>query len=77
MIKEGVIHNKPEFLLFDLGGVLVEFTGIHDMMPMLRVPLSEIDLLQRWTSCPTLRAFERRIDTWLRYPMENRMTKRN
>ncbi len=58
MIKAGVIKKYPNLLLFDFGGVLVEFTGIRDMVPLLRVPLSEIDILQRWASCPTLHAFE-------------------
>jgi putative hydrolase of the HAD superfamily len=48
----------PEVLLFDLGNVLVEFSGIRDLKPLLRVPRSESEILQRWIACQTTKAFE-------------------
>lgn len=50
--------RRPKLLLFDLGGVLVDFTGVDDLGPLLRVPLSASDIRRRWIACPTTRAFE-------------------
>jgi putative hydrolase of the HAD superfamily len=44
--------------LFDLGGVLLEFTGPSELGRMLREPLSEAEIRARWLVCPHLRAFE-------------------
>lgn len=52
------MQRHPELLLFDLGGVLVEFSGFRDLRPLLRVPLSESEIRQQWIACPTIRAFE-------------------
>lgn len=52
------MQRHPELLLFDLGGVLVEFSGFRDLRPLLRVPLSEAEIRQQWIVCPTIRAFE-------------------
>lgn len=50
--------RHPELLLFDLGGVLVEFSGFRNLSPLLRVPLSESEIRQQWIGCPVVRAFE-------------------
>ena len=39
-------------LLFDLGGVLVEFSGVRDLAVLLRGRLSESEILDRWGRCP-------------------------
>lgn len=44
--------------MFDLGGVLLEFTGPSELGRMLREPLSEPEIRARWLVCPHLRAFE-------------------
>ena len=49
---------NSKLLLFDLGGVLVEFSGFRDLRPLLRVPLSECEIRQQWIACPIVRAFE-------------------
>lgn len=40
-----------EVLLFDLGGVLVEFSGVQDVAPLLRERLSESEIRERWHRC--------------------------
>jgi putative hydrolase of the HAD superfamily len=50
--------QNPELLLFDLGGVLVEFSGFRDLCAFLREPLSESEIKQKWLACPTMREFE-------------------
>jgi HAD superfamily hydrolase (TIGR01509 family) len=49
----------PEVLLFDLGGVLMEFTGLRDIGPLLRERLTSVEIEQRWEACPHLLALER------------------
>ena len=49
---------RIELLLFDLGGVLVDFTGAKEIGRLLREPLSESEIRARWGSCPHLREFE-------------------
>lgn len=46
-----------DVLLFDLGGVLVEFSGVQDVAPLLREKLSEAEILDRWRHCPHTRQF--------------------
>lgn len=53
-----VIHKNPELLLFDLGGVLIDFSGIRDLSRLLRVPITEEAIHRKWSTCPTLRSFE-------------------
>lgn len=50
--------RAPELLLFDLGGVLVDFTGYHDVRAFLAEPLSAEEAHARWASCPIIREFE-------------------
>ena len=52
------MRPNKELLLFDLGGVLVEFSGFRDLRPLLRVPQSESDIRRQWIACPIVRAFE-------------------
>jgi len=46
-----------DVLLFDLGGVLVEFSGVRDVAPFLRERLSESEILERWRHCPHTHQF--------------------
>jgi HAD superfamily hydrolase (TIGR01509 family) len=43
---------RPSVLLFDLGGVLVDFSGVEDLRPLLPVPLDDDALLARLAACP-------------------------
>ena len=49
----------PELLLFDLGGVLVEFAGPTELGKHLRWPSTPGGILDRWIQCPHTCAFER------------------
>jgi len=46
-------------LLFDLGGVLVDFAGFAELPKLLREPLSFAEVKRRWISCPAVVEFER------------------
>jgi putative hydrolase of the HAD superfamily len=48
----------PDVLLFDLGGVLVEFSGVEGLRELLRAPSDEAAVRQRLVACPLLRQFE-------------------
>jgi putative hydrolase of the HAD superfamily len=50
---------KPELLLFDFGGVLVEFAGPKELGHHLRWPSTPETILKRWTECPHVDEFER------------------
>ena len=41
-----------DVLLFDLGGVLVEFSGVRDLSALLHGRLSESEIVERWSRCP-------------------------
>lgn len=45
-------------LIFDVGGVLVELTGVQQMLDWCGRPLTEAELWARWLSSPGVRAFE-------------------
>jgi glucose-1-phosphatase len=47
-----------DVLLFDLGGVLVELTGVPVMLEWTRGRFTEDQLWQTWLSSPAVRAFE-------------------
>jgi glucose-1-phosphatase len=49
--------TQVEVLLFDLGGVLVEFSGVRDIAPLLRAAASESEILERWSVCPHTKEF--------------------
>ena len=46
------------FLLFDLGGVLIENAGFERLSGLLDVPLSKAEAQRRWLASPAVRAFE-------------------
>ncbi len=48
----GRMAPPPTVLLFDLGGVLVDYSGLEDLRPLLPDPLEDAALLSRWTACP-------------------------
>ena len=52
------MQPQPELLLFDLGGVLVEFSGFEDILPWLQESVTEEGLRQRWARSEPLREFE-------------------
>ena len=52
-----------EVLLFDLGGVLVEFSGVRDVAPLLRAEETESQILERWSRCPHTAAYCRGLMT--------------
>lgn len=51
--------TKPELLLFDFGGVLLEFAGPKELGQHLRWPSTPEVILKRWTECPHTDEFER------------------
>ena len=50
---------KPELLLFDFGGVLIEFAGPKELGAHVRWPSTPEVILKRWTECPHTDEFER------------------
>lgn len=59
--RKAVLHpdmTKQDVLLFDLGGVLVDFSGIEGLSRLLRTPLDHATVRQRLVACPILRQFE-------------------
>ena len=46
-----------QILLFDLGGVLVDYTGVRDMAPLLRISASEDEIRQHFAGCPHVAAY--------------------
>ena len=46
-----------DVLLFDLGGVLVDFSGVEDLMPLLPVAAPAEDVKARWVACSISNAF--------------------
>ena len=49
---------QAELLLFDLGGVLIEFAGPTELGKHLRWPSTPDLILDRWIKCPHTGAFE-------------------
>ena len=47
-----------EAIVFDLGGVLVELSGVPAMLRWTSLPMDEEPLWQRWLTSPSVRAFE-------------------
>ena len=52
------MHTPISTLVFDLGGVLVELSGVDQMLGWCGGALSESELWRRWLSSPGVRAFE-------------------
>lgn len=48
-----------KLLLFDLGGVLVDFAGPRELGQHLRDPSTPAEILKRWVNCPHTDEFER------------------
>ncbi len=46
-----------QVLLFDLGGVLVDYTGVRDIAPLLRVSATENEIRRHFASCPHVGAY--------------------
>ena len=57
--QPGARSLTPELLLFDLGGVLVEFAGPTELGQHLRWPSTPDAILKRWIECPHTSEFER------------------
>jgi glucose-1-phosphatase len=55
---DGSRANAIDIVLFDLGGVLIDFGGIDAMKELSRIADDEL-LWHRWLSCPWVRRFER------------------
>jgi glucose-1-phosphatase len=53
------LSPTPELLLFDFGGVLVEFAGPKELGQHLRWSSTPEVILKRWTECPHTDEFER------------------
>jgi glucose-1-phosphatase len=51
--------EQIQVVLFDLGGVLVELTGVPTMLGWLENKITADELWTRWLTSPTVRAFER------------------
>ena len=53
------MENCPiELVLFDLGGVLIEFAGVESIRGLTGIE-SDDELWRRWLGCPWVRGFER------------------
>jgi putative hydrolase of the HAD superfamily len=50
--------HTPEVLIFDLGGVLIDFSAFEDLRPLLRQNMQPEEIRQRWISCPHIQLFE-------------------
>ena len=55
-----MVTDRPfDILLFDLGGVLIDFAGFEEMGPLLSDPLSRAVVRTRWIQSEAVRLFER------------------
>jgi putative hydrolase of the HAD superfamily len=52
------MNKTIEAIVFDLGGVLVELSGVSTMLHWSALALNEQSLWQRWLTSPGVRAFE-------------------
>ena len=48
----------PKVLLFDLGGVLVDFAGLQELPRLLATPMNPQDLRRKWANSPAVGLFE-------------------
>lgn len=55
---EAVTERPYDIVLFDLGGVLIELSGVGAMRELAGLGTDD-ELWQRWLTCPWVRAFER------------------
>src|SRR5262245_5808017 len=49
---------KPKVLLFDLGGVLVDFVGLREAPKLLPQPMDLSEFRRKWMASPALERFE-------------------
>ena len=49
--------TEVQVLLFDLGGVLVEYSGVEGLGALLPTPMSEAEVRSRWSECGQTSAF--------------------
>lgn len=57
-----VIFSRPRdqrWILFDLGGVLADWTGPRALRALLPAPVCDAEYMQRWTGCAATDRFER------------------
>ncbi len=47
-----------EIILFDLGGVVVDFSGLDDIVPLLTSVHAREELTSQWVECDVVRGFE-------------------
>lgn len=52
------MRARPKVLLFDLGGVLVDFVGLDEVRPLLPEPLSDDEMRSRWLASESVLAFD-------------------
>jgi glucose-1-phosphatase len=57
-IMQNIMFNKIEIVLFDLGGVLVELTGVPTMLEWTNDKYDEGKLWELWLNSPAVRSFE-------------------
>ena len=50
--------GTPKVLLFDLGGVLVDATGLRELPRLLSQPMLPEDLRRKWVASPSVAQFE-------------------
>jgi len=53
------VSDAPEFVVFDLGGVLVEFSGFTNLPALLGADFPPDDVRRRWIASPAVCTFER------------------
>mgnify|MGYP002623220428 FL=1 len=51
--------HPARLLLFDLGGVVIEFSGPRELVGLVDTPLTEEEIGRRWGTDPHVSAFER------------------
>ena len=55
----GRMSVRPSVLLFDLGGVLIDFAGLGELQRLLKSSETEAALKTRWLACENSEAFGR------------------
>jgi len=56
-VSSAAMADAPQVLMFDLGGVLVEFTGVRDLAILLPEHATAAEIVDRWMRCPHSEAF--------------------
>ncbi len=51
--------RRPDVLLFDLGGVLIDSAGVPELGRLLPAPATDAEVAARWNACPHSDAFGR------------------